>query len=117
MKKLDWKVTDHDRDILLGLAQRVRVIADSPRNQEIVQQWYLHDDCKAERPLVLTETDGGLNLVEPDFKLHCHEGWARNQEYGFLDTLIHVERIGDDWPVDPYVNCGWDYQFSDYTMS
>ena len=116
MRTLDWKVTDHDRDILLGLAQRVRAIADGPRNCEILRQWYLHDECKAERPLLLTETDGGVQLVVPDFQLRCKEEWARGQEYGFLNTLIHVETIGDDWPVDPYVNCGWHYQISDYGL-
>jgi hypothetical protein len=114
MSKLDWKVNQHDRDILLALAQRVRAVADGARNREIIKQWYLHDECKAERPLLLTETDGGLQLVVPDFQLRCKEEWARGQEVGFLNTLIHVEQIGDDWPVDPFVNCGWQLQISDY---
>jgi hypothetical protein len=114
MAALDWKVTAHDRDILLGLAQRVRAIADGPRNRELLRLWYLHDECKAERPLILTETDGGLPMVAPDFKLRCQEEWARGQEYSFLNTLIHVETIGDDWPVDPYANCRWQYKISDY---
>jgi hypothetical protein len=116
MSKLDWKITSHDRDILLGLAQRVRDIADGPRNREIVRQWYLHDECRAERPLLLTETDGGQKMVIPDLTLRCQEKWARGQESALLDTLIHVETIGDDTPVDPYVNCGWRLTISDYGM-
>lgn len=114
MNGLDWKVLDHDRDILLGLAQRVRAIADSPRNRELIRQWHLHDECKAERPLFLTETDGGLHMVDPDYRLLCREDWARAQEFGLRMTLIHVETIRDDWPVDPYAACGWQYHFSDY---
>lgn len=114
MNTLDWKVTDHDRDILLGLAHRVRAIADGPRNREILRQWTLHDDCKSERPLLLTETDGGLQLVVPDFQLQCREEWARGQEHALRNTLIHVETIKDDCPVDPFVGCGWHYQLSDY---
>jgi len=114
MSTLDWKVTQHDRDILLRLAQQVRTIADGPRNREIVRQWYLHDECKAERPLILTETDGGMKMVFPDLKLECREEWARNQEYGLRDRLMHVETIGDDWPLDPFVGTGWWLKFSDY---
>ncbi len=114
MSSLNWIICQHDRDILMRLAERVRAIADSPRNQEIRRQWYLHDDCKAERPLLLTETDGGITMVVPDFTLECKEEWARNQEYGLRNTIIHAETITDDSPVEPFVNTGWRFKFSDY---
>jgi hypothetical protein len=114
MNNLDWKISTHDRDILLGLAHRVRAIADSPRNREIVRQWYRHDENKAERPLILTETDGGLQLVVPNFKLQCHETWAQEQENTLLRALIHAEVIQDDCPVDPFVDIHWQLKISDY---
>lgn len=114
MSKQDWQLTPHDRDILMPLAERVRAAADSPRNQEIVHQWYLYDECKSDRPLFLTETDAGIHLVAPDFKLECSEEWARNQERYLRDTLIHVETIGDDSPVAPHINCKWHFDLGDY---
>lgn len=114
MSALNWVLCNEDRDILLDLATRVRKIADSPRNQEIKRQWYLHDECKAERPLLLTETDGGLKMVLPDFKPRCREQWAQRQEWMFTDTLCHAEVIGDDTPVEPWVRQPWQIQISDY---
>ncbi|MEI6809771.1 MAG: hypothetical protein WCN95_13700, partial [bacterium] len=114
MGDLKWIIRPEDRDILLGLATRVRQIADSPRNQELKRRWYAHDECKGERPLLLTETDGGLQMVLPDFQPRCREDWAKGQEYGLINTLCHVETIGDDWPVDPRVRMGWHLKISDY---
>ena len=117
MSALDWKVLPEDRDILRKLASRVRKIADSPRNCEIRQLWYRHDECRGERPLVLTETDGGLQMVLPGYKPRCREAWAQEQESGFAYTLCHVETIRDDWPVEPFVNCGWDLKISDFGVT
>ena len=114
MSALDWKLRGQDRDILRGLAERVRRIADSPRNRVLRQLWQHHDENRGERPLILTETDGGLELVWPDFRLRCREKWARDQEYGLAQILCHVETIGDDWPVEPYVACGWTLSISDF---
>ncbi len=113
MSTLEWKVLPEDRAILHKLASRVREIADSRRNRETRDLWYRHDECRAERPLVLTETDGGLEMVLPDLKLRCREDWARGQEWGFINTLCHVETIQDDSSVEPFVNCGWDLKISD----
>lgn len=117
MSTLDWKICQHDREILLALAERVRTIADSPRNLETRRQWYLHDEGKAERPLFLTETDGGLQMVLPDFKLNCREEWARGQERNFISILAHVETIGDDFTAEPHVNSRWQYKISDYGIA
>lgn len=114
MAGLDWIVQPGDREILMGLAERVRTIADSPRNQEVRRRWYMHDECKGERPLLLTETDGGLQMVLPDFQPRCQEGWAKWQEYMLVNTLCHVETIRDDWPVEPWVRTSWNLKISDY---
>jgi hypothetical protein len=55
-----------DRAILRELAQKCRDAADSPRNQECLKLWRRHDETGAGRPLVLTETDGGINMELPD---------------------------------------------------
>lgn len=114
MSQLNWVLCTEDRDILLGLATRIREIADSPRNQELRRQWYLHDECKAERPLLLTETDGGLKMVLPDLKPRCREQWAQGQERMFIDTLCHVETIGDDSTVEPWARVNWQLKVSDF---
>lgn len=114
MGDLNWIIRPEDRDILLGLATRVREIADSSRNQELRRLWYLHDECKGERPLLLTETNDGLRMVLPHFRPRCREDWAKGQEYGLVNTLCHVETIGDDWPVEPWVRTSWHLKISDF---
>lgn len=114
MGDLNWTIRPEDRDILMGLADRVRKIADSPRNQELKRRWYQHDECKGERPLLLTETDGGLQMVLPDFQPRCREDWAKWQEYMLTNVLCHVEIIGDDSPVEPWVRTSWNLEISDY---
>lgn len=111
---MDWKTTEHDRSILLGLAHRVRALADSSRNQEVVRQWHLCDTGKAERPLIQTELDGGPQMVVPGFRLQCQENWAQKQEASLLGTLIHADTIMDDCPVAPVVNVPWQISISDY---
>jgi len=99
---------------LRELAKRVREIAESDRNQECLRRWYLHDENRGERPLVLTETDGGLPMVLPQFAPKCQAAWAQAQEMGLIAAIMHFETIADDYPVAPYINCGWQISLSDY---
>jgi len=103
----DWHVTKADVARLRELAARVREIAEGDRNRECIRQWYLHDENRVERPLVLTETDGGLSMVLPDFTPQCREPWAQAQEWGLMDYICHHEVIKDDVPIEPWVNCTW----------
>ena len=114
MLTLDWKVLPADIAILRELAMRYREVCDSSRNRELHRRWYRHDACAGERPLLLTETDGGIRMVLPELQYRCREPWAQGQEHAFLDALMHVEVIGDDFPLDPYVTLGWGITCSDY---
>ncbi len=114
MLTLDWKVLPADVAVLRELAQRYREMCDSPRNRELHRLWYRHDEGAGERPLLLTETDGGMRMVLPELQLRCREPWAQGQEQAFLAALMHVEVIRDDFPLDPYVTLGWGINMSDY---
>ena len=95
----EWKILPEDKAIVSELAVRVRDAAMSPRNQECIRLWYRHDENKAERPLLLTETDGGLQMVKPDLQLRCTEAWAQGIESQLHNYLIHFDEIGDDFPI------------------
>jgi len=113
----EWKILPEDKAILRELAVRVRDAALNPLNQERIRLWYLHGENKCERPLLLTETDGGLLMVKPDLKLRCTEAWAQNCESQLQQSLIHFEEIGDDFPIEPYINMGWQIYISDFGVA
>lgn len=109
-----WKITEHDMAILRPLAARFAEVAASKRNQEVIRRWYQYDEMIAGRPLLQTETDAGIQMVLPDFQLHCQEDWARNQELMLKDQLMHFEVIGDDRPLEPYATISWNISMSGY---
>jgi hypothetical protein len=89
-------------------------LAASPLNRERIRLWYKHDECQGERPLLLTETDGGLDMVIPGYRPRCREPWAQAQEWALLQPIVHHELIGDDWPIEPCVNVPWQITLGDF---
>lgn len=114
MSILDWKVLPSDVAVLRELAKRVREAAESPENRERVRLFYQHDTGQADRPLVLTETDGGIQMVIPDYAPMCREPWAQGWEHHLRNILMHFEIIRDDFPVEPWIGVGWQISVSDY---
>lgn len=114
MGKLDWKIVPSDVKILRDLAARVRQIADSDANRRLVDLWYAHDEHREHRPLILTETDGGLNMVLPDWKPTCQESWAQGYQWWLTSQIMHHEVIADDHPILPYVNVAWTIDKGNY---
>lgn len=114
MSAIDWKVLPSDAAILRELGKRVLEAAESPENRERVRLFYQHDTGPADRPIVLTETDGGIQMVIPDYAPRCQEPWAQAYEHGLRNTLMHHEIIRDDYPIEPCINVGWQISISDY---
>ena len=114
MNDSEITVISSDVAILRELATRVAELAASPLNRERIRLWYQHDECQGERPLLLTETDGGLDMVIPDYRPRCQEPWAQAQEWALLQPIVHHEIIGDDWPIEPCVNVPWQITLGDF---
>ena len=107
MSKLDWNMVSSDVAILRELAAKLRRLADSDVNRRRIELWYALDEGREHRPLILAETDGGLNMILPDWKPRCREPWAQGQEHGLVARIAHHEIIGDDSPIEPFVGVGW----------
>lgn len=110
----ELKVLKSDVARLRELAARVAEIGASPRNQECIRLWHRHDLCQGERPLLLTEIDGGLEMVLGEIKYGCQEKWAREQEAALLNRIMHFEVIGDDYPIESCVNVRWQMNLGNY---
>jgi len=113
MEAPEVKVLPGDVARLRELARQVRETAESPKNQECLRLWRQHD-IAGERPLFLVETDGGFPMVLPDYVPQCQEPWAQGQEQGLVATLLHAHNIGDDYPIEPWINIGWRLAISGY---
>lgn len=107
-------VTNGDLAIIRDLAKRVRTAAESEINQQRIKRFYQLDDGTLEQPLLLTETDGGINMVMPDYYPKCQEKWAQGQENALHGILMHYEIIDDDYPIEPVINVGWSLKSSNY---
>ena len=107
MSKLDWNIVPSDVAILRELASRLRRVADSDLNQQRIALWHALDEGREHRPLILTEADAGLGMILPEWKPRCREPWAQGQEYMLVARVAHHEIIGDDSPIEPFVNVSW----------
>ncbi len=108
------RIAEADAKILRELAQRVRVLEASAVNRERRALWLAHDVGPGERPLVLTETDGGIGLVLPGWAPRCIEPLAQQVEHRLTEALAHYEVIGDDRVLEPWVNLGWRFDLGGY---
>lgn len=114
MSPVDAKVLPSDVAILRELAKRLRDDSESPENRERIRLFYQHDTGPADRPIVLTETDGGIHMVMPDYAPQCQEPWAQGLEHHLRLQLAHHEIIRDDYPLEPWVSVGWHMSISNY---
>ncbi len=114
MSDSQWALVSSDVEILRDLAKRILEISFDSKNEERRQLWYKHNSLEETRPLILVESGIALNDLVPDSELKCQEGWARGLESSFRKTIYHYEHIDDDNVVEPYINCNWHVNVSNY---
>ncbi|MCP4755397.1 MAG: hypothetical protein GY866_31420 [Proteobacteria bacterium] len=106
--------TQHDIDILRGLAEKKAEIAQSAINQERKRLWYAHDEGTGGRPMILAEAFEVWQEIFPDDYLKCEEDWAKGIEAGLRFEIYQFEELKDDHVVEPCHNVGWVTEVSDY---
>lgn len=108
------RLPEQDTPVLIELAERIRAISESEQNRARRDLWYAHDEGRAERPLVLTENDAGIQLVLEEWQPQCESDLGKQLEYGMTEALMHHEVIGDDRVVEPVVNVPWKLSLGNY---
>lgn len=106
-------VAQRDRQILRELAARWMELAALPVMDERKRLWKAVHDLKAERPVILFETNWIDDFVA-DCELCCEDPLLRSVEKAMRITLRQAEELGDDLVVEPYYRLGWRLCFSDY---
>ena len=93
-------ITQKDVNILRELAKRQWEIANKPQMLQLCEDWYIHNDLKGTRPMVVVEAW----TFQQDIPLEphrCESGFAREVEQAFLMTLANHKWIPDDKVVPP----------------
>ena len=101
----DVKVRTHmiaqkDRHIIRGLAAKWMELASLPVMDERKRLWKAVHDLKAERPVILFETDWIEGYVAEEEVL-CEDPFLRSVEKSMRITLRKAEELGDDLVVEP----------------
>jgi len=75
--------------------------------------WKAVHDLKAERPVILVETDWIEDFVS-ESELLCQDPFLRTVEQKMRITIRQAEKLDDDIVIEPYYRLGWKMLFSDY---
>ena len=104
----------NDRDIIRGLAAKVREIADLPEMAERRKRWFAHNSLKPQRPLVLCFPEGAWPELCPESVCECSDELFRDWELRLRRRIYWWEHIRDDNAEDPVFPVGWIMKEGDY---
>lgn len=102
-----------DEKILRDLAKRWMELASLPVMEERKRQWKALKDLKAERPMILLESEEVIPRML-DTMLECEDPLFRGVEKQMKTVLMHAEEVGDDYVVEPVLNIEYYVASSDY---
>ncbi|MCS7048115.1 MAG: hypothetical protein NZ483_02310 [Verrucomicrobiae bacterium] len=103
-----------DREILRGLAARVRAIADSEECRRRREWWRRHNSLQGDRPMILAFPEGAWVELLPDSVLQCEDPKLRRWEWSLRERIYTWEVIKDDQFLEPWFNIGWQVQIGNY---
>ncbi|HHW01042.1 MAG TPA: hypothetical protein GXX36_16020 [Clostridiaceae bacterium] len=102
-------ITSEDRKILRELAKKQLEYSQLPVMKERMEQWYKHNECEGERPMIHVEIWTFERDIIPELK--CQTATGRTIELELYRNFINYERIDDDRIVPPYYSIRWDTWF------
>jgi len=105
----NFYVTPEDRKILRELAKKQLEYSQLPIMKERMEQWYRHNACEGERPMIHVEIWTFEKDIIPGLK--CQTETGRRIELELYRNFINYERIDDDRIVPPYFQITWDTWF------
>jgi hypothetical protein len=106
-------ISEKDRTIIRDLAAKWMEVASLPVMDERKRLWKAVHDLKAERPVILFETDWIEGFVE-EREILCDDPFLRSVEQTMRIRLRQAEELGDDQVIEPHYQLGWQMKFSDY---
>ena len=106
-------ISPQDRGVIRNLANQWMEFAALPVMAERKRLWRAVHDLRAERPVLLFETDW-IDKYVADDELQCVDPFLRSIEKAMRIRLRQAEELGDDLVIEPHYQLGWKMVFSDY---
>jgi hypothetical protein len=107
-------LTEEDRRLLRGLAERVAEIASDPINEQRRQRWREHNGLKKGKPIVLVFPEGAWAELLPSDRLKIHNNFWGGFEWYLRHLIYRWEHMRDDNVIEPelriplvYSSTGW----------
>jgi hypothetical protein len=107
-------ISQRDRNILRGLAGRVREIAAEPEVDQRRRSWFEHNSLQSKRPMMLVFPEGSWTELLPEASLACQGEFARSIESNLRMRIYTFEHFQDDsvieaeWVEGPVMSdTGW----------
>jgi len=107
-------INDNDKDILRGLAVKVKELSIDPKQEEKRKLWYLQNSLDLQRPLVFADPENGWNEIITEDKIKCTGELARRWETVLQKELFWGNEIKDDKPIEPFFDIGYTYKEGDW---
>lgn len=99
-------ISEKDRERVRNLARRQLEFANAPENTVILKKWDALANGRREAPTVrLLFSNFPHEVITP--RLQCVSEPARELEATILSTLVGRELFGDDTPISPTFDIGW----------
>ncbi len=112
----DVSITDHDRHVLIALAERVAEIAASDRMQQVRRLWHQLNGLQKTRPAIFCDPENGWNEIITESQMQCRGKLARRWEMDLRKEVFWGEEMGDDKPVEPYFDVPYTVAPDDWGM-
>ena len=99
-------ITEKDRAILRGLAERKAAYAQDDKNKAILKKWYAQAERRRDTPTVrLLFSNLHGEIIEP--RLQCADPTARKIESILLCSMVGRELFDDDTPTSETFDIYW----------
>jgi len=93
-----------DRAYLRDLATKIAEIAADPYNAKRRREWYLHNDLKPARPMVLIFPEGSWSEILPDSDMRIGDPVWRQREWWLRHVIYRWHHLRDDNVIEPVVD-------------
>lgn len=94
MVKREVNMTKREREYIRELAYRQKELSETSVMEERKKLWYLHNELKGVRPMIVMEEDTFLDEILPS--LQCEDPDARWMERQILRTILPQQLFQDD---------------------
>lgn len=107
---MDYTVHTWERQLLRELAKKQLAYANEEKNLRRIQEWYLHNDLKGDKPVVQLELETfRQEVLEP--RLRCESAFARTVEAMLYQNFLNQELFDDDRVTPDYFGVNYDTEF------